>query len=72
MWLLHGTTLARAERIVRSGPDVNFVEPGGGRVAENVTFTAGRGPVRPRRRGRVRARESRDIPGGARAGGRRG
>lgn len=40
MWLLHGTTLTRAERIVQTGPDVHFVEPGDTRVAENVSFTA--------------------------------
>lgn len=40
MWLLHGTTLARAERIVQHGPDVGFVEPGGTGVAENFLFTA--------------------------------
>src|SRR4051794_30281181 len=39
MWLLHGTTRTRAERIVRDGPDVNFVEPGGmGITAENISF----------------------------------
>jgi hypothetical protein len=27
--LLHGTTRARAERIVAEGPDLDFVEPGG-------------------------------------------
>ena len=40
MWLLHGTTRARAEGIVQRGPDVTFVEPGGIRIAENVSFTA--------------------------------
>jgi hypothetical protein len=39
MWLLHGTTRTRAERIVRFGPDVTFVEPAGS-VAENFSFTA--------------------------------
>jgi hypothetical protein len=39
MWLLHGTTHARAERIDQHGPDVNFVEPGGGCIAENFSFT---------------------------------
>lgn len=39
MWLLHGTTRARAERILQQGPDVNFVEPGDTRGAENFTFT---------------------------------
>jgi hypothetical protein len=40
MWLLHGTTRARAESIVQRGPDVTFVEPGGTGIAENVSFTA--------------------------------
>jgi len=40
MWLLHGTTLARAESIVQHGPDVGFVEPGGTGVAENFSFTS--------------------------------
>jgi hypothetical protein len=40
MWLQHGTTLARAESIVRHGPKINFVEPGGIGVAENFSFTA--------------------------------
>lgn len=39
MWLLHGTTFARAESIVQHGPDVGFVEPGGTGVAENFSFT---------------------------------
>jgi hypothetical protein len=40
MWLLHGTTLLRAERIIQHGPDVHFVEPGGVRIAETFSFTA--------------------------------
>lgn len=40
MWLLHGTTLARAENIIQRGPDVNFAEPGGVGIAENFSFTA--------------------------------
>jgi hypothetical protein len=40
MWLLHGTTLARAERILQHGPDIHFVEPGGTGIAENFSFTA--------------------------------
>ncbi len=40
MWLMHGTTRARAERIVQHGPDVCFVEPAGMGVAENFSFTA--------------------------------
>jgi hypothetical protein len=39
MWLLHGTTRARAERIDQHGPDVHFVEPGAVRTAENFSFT---------------------------------
>lgn len=39
MWLLHGTTRARAESIDRRGPAVNFVEPGGVGSAENFSFT---------------------------------
>jgi hypothetical protein len=39
MWLLHGTTQARAERILQRGPDVRFVEPDGVRIAENFSFT---------------------------------
>lgn len=40
MWLLHGTTRARAEDIVQHGPNVNFVEPGGRGIAENFSFAA--------------------------------
>jgi hypothetical protein len=40
MWLLHGTTLARAESIVQHGPDIDFVEPGAAGIAENFSFTA--------------------------------
>ena len=40
MWLLHGTTAARAERIVTRGADLTFREPGGGGAAENFSFTA--------------------------------
>jgi len=40
MWLLHGTTLARAQSIVQRGPDIHFVEPGGVGIAENFSFTA--------------------------------
>lgn len=39
MWLLHGTTRARAESIVLNGPDVTFVEPGGVDEAQNFSFT---------------------------------
>lgn len=39
MWLLHGTTRRRAERISQVGPDLRFVEPGGAGIpAENITF----------------------------------
>jgi hypothetical protein len=38
MWLLHGTTLACAESIVQHGPDIDFVEPDGVGIAENVSF----------------------------------
>lgn len=42
MWLLHGTTRDRADGILRVGPDIDFIEPGGGAVpAENVSFTLG-------------------------------
>jgi hypothetical protein len=40
MWLLHGTTRARAESVVQHGPDVNFVEPGGRGAAESFSLTA--------------------------------
>ena len=39
MWLLHGTTYARAERIVQLGPDINYIEPGEALIAENFSFT---------------------------------
>src|SRR5690348_13789026 len=40
MWLLHGTTRTRAERIIQHGPDVHFIDPGGVGTAENFSFTA--------------------------------
>src|SRR4051812_45394158 len=40
MWLLHGTTRTRAERIVRDGPDVSFVEPADFLPAGHFSFTA--------------------------------
>lgn len=46
MWLLHGTTRLRAESIDRTGPDVNFVEPGGVGIAENFSFTVESMPSR--------------------------
>lgn len=39
MWLLHGTTRDRAERILQYGPDVHFVEPEGMTTAGNISFT---------------------------------
>ncbi len=39
MWLLHGTTRARAKSIEEHGPDIHFVEPGGVDSAENFSFT---------------------------------
>ena len=39
MWLLHGTTRRRAERILRVGPDLNFREPGDlGPPLDNFSF----------------------------------
>jgi hypothetical protein len=38
MWLLHGTTRARAEAIISRGPDIHYVEPGGLTEAENFSF----------------------------------
>ena len=35
--LLHGTTLHRAERIAATGPDLDFIEPGGG-PADEISF----------------------------------
>ncbi len=35
--LLHGTTLSRAERIVANGPDLDFIEPGGGPPADEFS-----------------------------------
>jgi hypothetical protein len=35
--LLHGTTRYRAERIVSSGPDLDFIEPGGGPPADEFS-----------------------------------
>jgi hypothetical protein len=32
--LIHGTTLHRAERIAATGPDLDFIEPGGGPADE--------------------------------------
>lgn len=40
MWLLHGTTLARAESIDLHGPDLRFVEPEMSVIAHNFSFTA--------------------------------
>jgi hypothetical protein len=35
--LLHGTTLHRAERIAANGPDLDFIEPGGGPPADEFS-----------------------------------
>ena len=35
--LLHGTTRYRAERIVSYGPDLDFIEPGGGPPADEFS-----------------------------------
>ena len=40
MWLTHGKTSSRAERIVAHGTDGHFAEPGGIGVAENFCFAA--------------------------------
>lgn len=42
--LLHGTTLARARRILVTGPDPNFVEPKGTGKAESFSATLEGGP----------------------------
>ena len=42
--LLHGTTRTRAERLISSRPDPNFVEPGGGPRAENFSTYLDSGP----------------------------
>jgi hypothetical protein len=44
MWLLHGTTRARADSLVQHGPDLHFVEPGGVGIAGNFSFTAENAP----------------------------
>src|SRR5690242_14857645 len=46
MLLFHGTTLARARSILRNGPDVEFIEPGGGPAAENFSACLAFGPFR--------------------------
>jgi hypothetical protein len=42
--LQHGTTQARAQSIVRNGPDPNFVEPGGGPPAGGFSTAPPQGP----------------------------
>ena len=42
--LVHGTTRQRAERIMASGPDPDFIEPGGGPKAENFSTCVEGGP----------------------------
>ena len=42
--LLHGTTRTRAERMIASRPDPDFVEPGGGPRAESFSTYLGSGP----------------------------
>src|SRR4051794_3114012 len=42
--LLHGTTRDRAERMIASGPDPDFVEPGGGPRAEGFSTYLDSGP----------------------------
>jgi hypothetical protein len=42
--LLHGTTMNRANEILIHGPDPNFVEPGGGPLAENFSTYLETGP----------------------------
>jgi hypothetical protein len=42
--LLHGTTRDRAEQIVTSGPDPDFIEPGGGPRAEGFSTCLELGP----------------------------
>ena len=42
--LLHGTTRVRAERLIATGPDPDFVEPGGGPRAENFSTYLDTGP----------------------------
>jgi len=42
--LRHGTTLDRAQNILKSGPDPNFVEPGGGYPAGGFATAPTKGP----------------------------
>jgi hypothetical protein len=44
MILLHGTTRARAEQIVKSGPKAHFREPGGQACDDGFSLCAGKGP----------------------------
>jgi len=64
MWLLHGTTLRRAERIIRVGPDLRFVEPGAaGLPAENITFAVEGHPACLGSAARYAADKSSNFPG---------
>ena len=42
--LLHGTTKHRAEQIVAQGPNPDFIEPGGGPIAEGFSTYLATGP----------------------------
>lgn len=42
--LVHGTTRARAERIVRTGPDPRYIEPGGRRTNDGFSAYLEAGP----------------------------
>jgi hypothetical protein len=42
--LLHGTTRYRAERLIATGPDPDFIEPGGGPRAEGFSTYLDTGP----------------------------
>lgn len=42
--LIHGTTLQRAQCILRSGPDCAFVEPGGTATADGFSMCFENGP----------------------------
>ena len=66
MILLHGTTRARAETIVRDGPDPNFAEPGGRVLARGFSMTVEAGPFHfgaPEDYARGKAREFPDERG---------
>ena len=44
MLLLHGTTRRRAERILATGPDPAYREPGGGATADGFSLAVAAGP----------------------------